>query len=337
MILIGNDQGRLVHTNIQLSSIPKFLVIFCSKVPAANLTPAVAADNTGLAYNCFSTVTDGCASITRVSITFNNVTGLLSTASQNDLYNMSCRNGYCGTYDDFVKHKGSIIIIDLAKDIGLDALSAVSSAGAYNYNVQVDCYDPSDSYNNTNAAAQDNPQFFNYRLNTLVINDGLLEITPSSTKLTSSFDRSLVLAALSEGNVDIDIGFKDYVGGAWWNNLGDFKAAIRPVIKKVQDNLPVIEEKYNDFKKNLPVEVPKKLDKGINTALSYANFITSLIDKFAASGMSAGKIKSMISDHVPDHNMHQFENYIEEMVHGHKKKAGNLRAGSRINKSRLQY
>lgn len=326
--------GNIVQGNIQLSSIPKYLVVFVSKVVNTNLSAAAIADTTGLAYECYSTVLDGCASITNVRLTFNNVTGLLSTATQNDLYNMSCRNGYCGTYDDFIKHKGSILIIDMAKDIGLDALSAVSSAGAYNYNIEVQCYDPSDSYNLANTEAQDNP-YFNYRLNTLVINDGLLEITPSSTKLTSSFDRSLVLAALSEGNVDIDIGFKDYIGGAWFNNLGDFKAAIRPVIKKVQDNLPIIEQKYEELKQSLPI--PKKVDRGINTAFTYANFISSLIDKFAASGMSAQKIKSMISDHVPEHNMHQYESLIEEMVHAHKKKAGNLRAGSKINKSRLQY
>ena len=308
--------------NIQLSSIPKYLIVFVSKVVNDNLSEAAIADPDGLRYNCLSTVLDGCASITNVSMTFNNVTGLLSTASQNDLYNLSCRNGYCGTYDDFVKHKGSIIILDLAKDIGLDALSAVSSAGAYNYNITVTCYDPSDSFTDDNSTAPLNPHF-KWRLNTLVINDGLLEITPSSTKLTSSFDRSLVLAALSEGNVDIDIGFKDYVGGAWWNSVSDFKSAIRPIVQKVSDNLPIIEQKYNDLKSSLPVDVPKKLDKNINKAFSYANFVTSLINKFVASGMSASKVKAMISDHVPDHQMHQYEALIEELVHQHKNKAGN--------------
>lgn len=68
--------------------------------------------------------TDTFAGITNVRLTYGNRTGLLSSASQEELYQFSLKNGLKMNFTEFSKNIGSVICIKPGEDIGLDALSA---------------------------------------------------------------------------------------------------------------------------------------------------------------------------------------------------------------------
>lgn len=59
------------------------------------------------------------ALIENISLNFQNRTGLLSSATEEDLYQMSRANGIDMSYGQWKKEIGSILAIDLGKDIGL--------------------------------------------------------------------------------------------------------------------------------------------------------------------------------------------------------------------------
>jgi len=90
-----------------------------------------------------------CFPITGFNITFNNVSGLLTSYSQNDLYMMSRRNGSQQTWSEFrgiVKSKigedgyagiGSIIVIDPVRDLGLSDFLSSGSLGRFSFQATV--------------------------------------------------------------------------------------------------------------------------------------------------------------------------------------------------------
>jgi hypothetical protein len=89
-----------------------------------------------------------CFSITGLNITFNNVSGLLTSYSQNDLYMMSRRNGSQQTWSEFtgvIKNKnketfagiGSVICIDCVRDLGLSDFLSSGSLGRFSFQATV--------------------------------------------------------------------------------------------------------------------------------------------------------------------------------------------------------
>jgi hypothetical protein len=90
-----------------------------------------------------------CFPITGLNITFNNVSGLLTSYSQNDLYQMSRRNGSQQTWSEFrgiVKSKiggdgyagiGSIIVINPTADLGLSDYLSSYSLGQFSFQATV--------------------------------------------------------------------------------------------------------------------------------------------------------------------------------------------------------
>ena len=109
--------------NIQLNSIPDRMYIWCSKRDQ---------DVTILD-------TDTYFGITNVNITLNNKAGILSTASQYDLYNMSVRNGINMDFTQFIKRCGSVLCLKFGEDIPLANLLTSGVRGSYNFSAQVTC------------------------------------------------------------------------------------------------------------------------------------------------------------------------------------------------------
>ena len=135
------NTATIQSNNIQLQSIPKRLYLFCRR------------NNSSLN----ATTPDTFLSITNIVVNWNNRSGLLSSASQQDLYNMSKENGLCLSWEQFsggplnnnsfvtpvapatnrAGTVGSVICIEMGKDIGLDSSEAPGMLGTYQLQINI--------------------------------------------------------------------------------------------------------------------------------------------------------------------------------------------------------
>jgi hypothetical protein len=147
--------STITSQNIQLNQIPDLFII-CLRKPMAGLT--IQDPNSFLAINS-------------VSINFNNASGLLSSATKQDLWRMSRANGSQQSWYEFngkageyraaadaaatnaailegysINTTGSIFVINPAKDLSLPSYLSNGSLGQFNFQIQIT------AQNNTAAA-----------------------------------------------------------------------------------------------------------------------------------------------------------------------------------------
>jgi len=84
------------------------------------------------------TVADSFAKISRMSVLWNNQSGLLSTASEQELFDISSRNDCNLSYPQWDKYRGSVMSVEFGKDIGLQANESAGVAGQYTIQVQIE-------------------------------------------------------------------------------------------------------------------------------------------------------------------------------------------------------
>ena len=125
-----SPQGSFVNTtpvsttpitaqSLRLASIPSKLYIFCRPSKSA-LTGALA-----------QTYPDTFLRISSLSINFNNRVNLLGTYSESDLWSMSVKNGLQDSFNEWKYFTGSLCIIDIAKDFGLESDETDGQANKY--------------------------------------------------------------------------------------------------------------------------------------------------------------------------------------------------------------
>lgn len=121
---VNNFQAGAVQTvfsdTIKLSMIPDRMYVFCRHSKASS---------------DFKT-SDSFASIKNIDVTWNNSSGILSSASQQDLYEISSRAGLNQTWPQFSKYRGSVFCAQFGKDIGLGPNEAPQVAGQYTIQVR---------------------------------------------------------------------------------------------------------------------------------------------------------------------------------------------------------
>lgn len=137
-IVGGGTFDNFASQNIQLGSIPRRLYIYARR---SNLT------------RTYET-TDTFAVITNVNITWDTRSGLLSSASTKDLYDMSTKNGLQMSWEQFIGAStinsdstrittcGNIICIDFGEDIGLPLEQAPGMAGTFQLLVKASGFNP---------------------------------------------------------------------------------------------------------------------------------------------------------------------------------------------------
>jgi len=129
--------ATLTSSNIQLNMIPDYFIITVRK-PMSQQTIQDATAN---------------FTINNISINFNNASGLLSSASQQDLWRMSQKNNSMQSWSEFSglaqstvastgvgafkNTTGSILIINPAYDLSLPSYLTAGSLGNYNFQFQV--------------------------------------------------------------------------------------------------------------------------------------------------------------------------------------------------------
>ena len=116
----AGTQRQLISDSIKLSLIPHKMYLFARHARSSSN------------YQ----VADSFAKISNVSVLWNNQSGLLSTASEQELYDISSRCGTNLSYPQYSKYRGSVFCVQFGQDIGLQSNEAAGVAGQYTIQVQ---------------------------------------------------------------------------------------------------------------------------------------------------------------------------------------------------------
>jgi hypothetical protein len=145
--LIPNQTAQLTSQSLQLSQIPD-LIMIAVRLPMTNQSWSYSPTFLG---------------ISNISISFNNASGLLASATQNDLYNISIRNGSSQNYESFtgvattnnnpatpldptagkagypvnVATVGSLLVLNPVYDFSLPSYLSCSSLGQYQFQFNI--------------------------------------------------------------------------------------------------------------------------------------------------------------------------------------------------------
>jgi hypothetical protein len=212
--LTSGSSNVVVLDSIRLSSIPKILYLFAAHDRSSR----------------DQKTSDAFLAIDRVDITFENKSGLLGTATPEDLYQISVSNGCNLTWEQFHRHKGSVVALQFGKDIGLDEGLAPGVRGNYSIQVTVTLRNPG-----INA--------FTYEMWQSYQMVGTLEVSKGSARATiGNLMASEVLRADSHGLTYYDI-YPSLYGGSFWSSIKHIVNTIgqgaKTVAKGVTSALPV--------------------------------------------------------------------------------------------------
>jgi hypothetical protein len=119
--LLPYNSVDVSSNNLQLNSIPRRIYIYARRA------------NSNLSFR----TTDTYARIDRMSVNFNNKSGLLSGADSHSLYQTSVRNGLCSSWDQWNTYQGSIMCIDFARDMSLSPIEVPGVQNQYQFQVDV--------------------------------------------------------------------------------------------------------------------------------------------------------------------------------------------------------
>lgn len=210
-------------TNIQLNQIPDKVIIFVRKT-LGNQTP------------CDS---DSFLAIRGVSIQFNNQSGILSTATPQDLYRYSVESGSNQSWEEFygvankangdpsqgslpVATTGSMLALEFGKHIQIaDDYYAAGSLGnfQFQFNLQV-----LNQFNNNNAS---------WELVLVTVNSGLFVCERgTSSSYTGILTRQDVLDVSSE-EAQSSASVKRMIGGGFLDTLKSVAGKVLPMAKKL--------------------------------------------------------------------------------------------------------
>lgn len=131
--LAPNASSTITSQSIQLNQIPD-LILICARVPMSEQN-----------WNNTSSF----LTINKISVNFNNASGLLASSTQNDLYNISYANGSAQSFYEFrggainnnnitgspttIPTTGSLLVLSPVYNFGLPSYLAGSSLGQYQF------------------------------------------------------------------------------------------------------------------------------------------------------------------------------------------------------------
>jgi hypothetical protein len=201
--------------SLRLASIPSKLYLFARPSKTALNTPLLA-----------QTTPDVFLRVTNLSINFNNRINLFATYTESDLYNMSVKNGLQDTFADWKYNTGSVCVIDVSRDIGLEPDEDVGQANKYStLQISVSLSASPLAYAQVPA-----PPALQYDFYILVEQPGKCFITASECQYILTGPSSAEVLALT-ANLDEKIDHTDLegkgVGGSVFGKVGKlFKSGI---------------------------------------------------------------------------------------------------------------
>jgi hypothetical protein len=196
----GGASGTINSNNIQLNSVPTKILI------------CIRQSNSGQSY----LTTDSFARIDSLSINYQNQSGLLSSATTEDLYLMSVKNGLKMSWPQYSQYVGSVVSVEFGSDIGLDN----SSPGMLE-NAQLQM-----QVNFTNIGSVTK----NYTLYIIVLSEGSFTLTGALAVPQVGILSKNDVASVNQNNlVDFSVvaAHRDWEGGDFW---GSFKRVLGQVL-----------------------------------------------------------------------------------------------------------
>jgi hypothetical protein len=195
--LTAGSQTTVVSDTIKLSQIPRRMYLFCrhSRGTSSYLT------------------SDSFLSIQRLNILWNNQSGLFNSATQQDLFEISQRNGCNLDWPSWSKYRGSVLCIEFAKDIGVAPDEAPGTQGQYTIQITMDV---------KNESSDDFTADF-YQVMEM---EGTFSVYENGARSSlGNLTKEMVLSAKTAGQVD----YQHYEG----LQGGSFLSGLKSVVKKV--------------------------------------------------------------------------------------------------------
>ena len=240
----------------QLNTIPSRIIVYVkeqeSSVYGGNVANLPVGDKVNYqnAIDTMTSIPDCYGAIENIEINFNNSNSLLSSASQAQLFQLSSRNGVDLTFQEFIGRSketgrinlyvpgqeeqetplvGSILCLDMGRDLPQDPTSIPATSCNSNFSVQV-------RFNNPSERA------ITYELTILYVYAGVLVISPGSAfKYNSLLTRDEVLSLpLLEGDCDDRLKGGDFVSSVMKNSkeglsrLGDSWKSAKEAVKALK-------------------------------------------------------------------------------------------------------
>lgn len=219
--------GVVSMNAINLEAIPKRLV-FVLRESDSNLN-----------YNSSDTF----ARIDQISINWANNQGKLSSANSQDLYELSVRNGLNMSWDQWNKYCGSVLAVDVGKDIGLSSLDAPGLLSNPQLSATV-------NFTNINTS-----RAIVFTLFVFIIYEGTVSIMNGMVqKQIAVLNTSDIVKAQESNEKLIAHHSRNYYGGRMFGGslIGNIKDALGTVWKILSKDAPGYEERIKVAKK-LPV------------------------------------------------------------------------------------
>ena len=150
---LSSDQVQtlqVVSDTIRFQTMPSLILVWVRQSMSSRLQPAGAQVNcAGKVADCFLSVGDPISGNANTSIQIGTRTGLLASASRKQLYRMARDNGYTGSWEDWDYGSGSLMLIDVVKDLGIniEAGDVVPGEASGNVNFQISMMVNSSNYN----------------------------------------------------------------------------------------------------------------------------------------------------------------------------------------------
>lgn len=215
--------GTHISSSISLSQIPKYIYVFAKR--------RVGNDNPG--------TTESFLRITRISVDFNNRSGLLSSLSEYDLYALNVKNGYNRSFVE-MEYVGLPLCLSTAEDLSLSDDQAPGCIGQYNLQITVDFAFPQ-SWSSTTATGLPAryPIVNNFDLFVVVINEGACWVSPSGILQTKfgMLTENVILSAEIEYGTYEKYTSMSLMGGSFFGKLNSF---VNKAAKTIESVAPVV-------------------------------------------------------------------------------------------------
>jgi hypothetical protein len=202
--VVPGDTTQLFSDSIRLSQIPRLVYLFVRHDQASSgfATP------------------DSFLAIDGVSVNWNNESGLLASATKQDLFEISSRNGLNVSYPGFSKYRGSVLCLEMGKDIGLPDSQAPGVQGSYTLQVNL-------TVKNTGASN------FSGDFYMVTMNEGTFSVAQNSARASiGNLSPEMVLAATAAPHIS-DFHYRTVHGGSFWSGLKNVLGSVASGIQKV--------------------------------------------------------------------------------------------------------
>ena len=192
-LLVDGASTRLISDSIKLSQIPRKLYLF------ARHSRATSDQDTSDAF----------LRVDGLSILWNNQSGLFSSATEQDLYEISSKNGLNLSYPQWRKYRGGVVCLEFGKDIGLLDSEAPGVMGQFTCQIQMDV---------TNVSGSNfTPEFYQ-----IFMMEGSFSIAENLARASlGNLTQSEVLAVRDNDEIDY-AHYENLQGGGFFGKLKHF-------------------------------------------------------------------------------------------------------------------